>query len=250
MKIAVIIQARMGSKRLPGKTLMMIGGKPAIAHVVDRVRRSKLMTHYCVATTTNVEDDTLVAWAAEYGAPCFRGNELNVLDRYYEAARSVCADVVVRVTGDCPLVDPTVIDSVINRYLKGDKIFDYVSNIHPPTFPDGLDVEVFSFKSLECAWREAQLLSEQEHVTPYIWKHPELFNQTSISSEVDLSNNRWTLDSSEDLVFFQQLALHCAFLENATTEEILEIIQNNPVLPTLNCQHIRNEGYEKSLLID
>ncbi|MBI5221600.1 MAG: glycosyltransferase family protein, partial [Candidatus Magasanikbacteria bacterium] len=169
MKTVAIIQARMGSTRLPGKSLMNIDGRPIINYVFDRVSNSVLIDEVWLATTTNAEDNVLERWAQDQNIKYFRGSSDDVLDRYYQTALLSGANTVIRITGDCPLVDPRVIDMVLGEYQKGG--FDYVCNTQPPTFPDGLDVEVFSFVSLEKTWKEAKLKSEREHVTPYIWKN-------------------------------------------------------------------------------
>lgn len=251
MKVVAIIQARMGSTRLPGKMMKSILGKPVIEYVFDRVRPSRLLDEVWLATTTEPEDETLVAWAELNNIPYFRGSVNDVLDRYYETARLAKADVVVRITGDCPLADYKVIDEVVGQYLSNYPAFDYVCNTQPPTFPDGLDVEVFSFKALEKAWKEAQLTSEREHVTPYIWKHPELFKIKNIRNDIDLSALRWTLDTPEDLTLInlvltevQKEKMYVHF------ERILEIFSQHPEWNLINAHYKRNEGYIKSLKED
>ena len=201
MKVIAIVQARMGSTRLPGKMTKEILGKPIVEYVFDRVRPSKRLTEIWLATTTDTSDDVLAEWAKNHGVKCYRGSMNDVLDRYYQTAKLAEADVVVRITGDCPLADCQVIDCVINEYLTEYPKFDYVCNTQPPTFPDGLDTEVVSFVALEKAWQEARLSSEREHVTPYIWKHPEIFKIKNIFNDVDLSGLRWTLDTEEDFAF-------------------------------------------------
>lgn len=249
MNIIAIIQARMGATRLPGKMLMNIDGKPAITHVVDRVRRADCLQGIVLATTTAPADDILYDWAISYGLPCFRGNQEDVLDRYYQTAQQEKADVVVRLTGDCPLLDPMIIDSVVEAFQTGD--WDYVSNVHPPTFPDGLDVEVFSFSALETAWQSARLSSEREHVTPYIWNHPELFTASNVTCHLsdvpaDLSKERWTLDTPEDLNFFRCLMPNLPS-GDYSFQTVLQIINAHPEWRLLNSVHRRNEGYSRSL---
>ena len=253
-KVIAIIQARMGSTRLPGKMLMDIGGKPAVQHVFERVRLAKTINEIWLATTDNVADDVLASWGKEFGATVFRGSEQDVLDRYYQTAKKAGANVVVRVTADCPLVDPAVIDQVVEAYLGGD--FDYVSNVHPPTFPDGLDIEVFSFSSLERAWHEAKLPSEREHVTPYIWKHPELFRLFNVTcymvhEKVDLSRHRWTLDTPEDLELIRRIVIELQQQGNSTDMYgIIHMLEAHPDWLAVNAQFERNEGYKKSLVED
>lgn len=250
MNTIAIIQARMGSTRLPGKMMIDLVGKPVVAHVIERVRQSKLLSDVVLATTTDPSDDILATWAEKNNISCFRGSVTDVLDRYYQAAREYRADCVVRVTGDCPLADTSVIDAVIEKYVNDG--VDYTSNVHPPTFPDGLDIEVFSFAALERAWQEAKLPSEREHVTPYIWKHPELFVITNHELRIeddafDLSSHRWTLDTPEDLEFLRRVMAVC---DTTTFLSTLGCIGEHPEWQTINAMHGRNEGYIKSVSKD
>ena len=153
-KVVAIVQARMGSTRLPGKVLMDISGWSMLWHVVNRVRQAKWVDKVVVATSGSVSDDPVATLCEQEGIPCFRGSEDDVLDRYYQAAKWIGANVIVRITADCPLIDPYVVDDVVKHYVDGD--YDYVSNTAPPTFPDGLDIEVFSFEALERAWHALQ----------------------------------------------------------------------------------------------
>lgn len=246
MKIIAIIQARMGSTRLPGKMMMDLVGKPVIEYVFDRVSFSSLISEIWLATTVDKKDDILVKWAQDNHIKYYRGDENDVLNRYYQTVTQAKADVIVRVTGDCPLADSDVIDKVIGEYLKGK--YDYVSNIHPPTYPDGLDVEVFSFKALKKAWQEAKLGSEREHVTPYIWKNPKLFKIKNVVLEQDYSNYRWTLDTQEDFDFIEKIIVEC---KNRNSEcrmaGIIEIIKLHSEWLKINKKYTRNEGYDKSL---
>jgi spore coat polysaccharide biosynthesis protein SpsF (cytidylyltransferase family) len=164
--IVAIIQARMGSSRLPGKTIADVAGRPLLLHVVERTQRARRVDKVVVATTDRSSDDPIADLCQREGIQCFRGSEDDVLDRFYRTAQAHGADVVVRITADCPLIDAAVIDKVIARFQAGD--CDYVSNILRYTYPDGLDTEVFSFAALERAWREAKKPSEREHVTPYL----------------------------------------------------------------------------------
>lgn len=246
MKVVAIIQARMGSSRLPGKMLMTLGNKPAFLHVVEQVRGCKTIHEIILATTDTPLDDELAHLAEENATSFFRGSENDVLDRYYQAAKQINANVIIRITGDCPLIDPSVIDSVVEAFLQGDGKYDYVSNIHPPTFPDGLDVEVFSFGALEKAWKEAELFSEREHVTPYIWKHPEFFPALNVSNETDFSSERWTLDTQEDLDFLR-LVIREKGERKLSWTEVKDMIDEHPEWRDINAHYHRNEGYEKSI---
>lgn len=249
MNVVTIIQARMGATRLPGKMMKEIAGQPVIAQVFERARLSKRARDVWLATTTNHADDVLARWAVEHNIKCYRGSENDVLDRYYQAAKLAKAEIIIRVTGDCPLIDPAVIDTVIDEFLAGE--YDYVSNVHPPTFPDGMDTEVVSFAALERAWQEAKLQSEREHVTPYIWKHSEWFKLKNVSYHVDLSRHRWTLDTPEDLVFLERVIGACQKRGGQCgLDEVLAIVNERPDWQAINAAHQRNEGYDKSVAED
>ncbi|UCH09006.1 MAG: glycosyltransferase family protein [Deltaproteobacteria bacterium] len=201
-RVIAIVQARMGSTRLPGKVLKDLAGEPVLTRCINRVRRSQLLDEVVLATTWQKADEAIVRLCAEHGWPCFRGSEEDVLDRYYQAALSYQAQVVVRITSDCPLIEPEVVDQVVKEFLDHQPNLDYAANNLPPrSYPRGLDTEVIGFKPLERAWREDQNPSWREHVTPYIYRNPERFRLCSIVSETDYSSLRWTVDTPEDLVF-------------------------------------------------
>jgi spore coat polysaccharide biosynthesis protein SpsF len=248
-KIVAIIQARTGSTRLPRKVLEEIGGKPMLWHVIERVKRARLVDEVVVATTDGEEDSAVEKIAEECGVGCFRGSEEDVLDRYYRAAEKFGADIVVRITADCPLIDPEIIDRAIRMFLDGN--FDYVSNTLPPTFPDGLDVEVFSLVTLRRAWEEARKASEREHVTPYIRNHPEIFRLGNLKSEVDLSHMRWTVDRPEDLMFVREIYREL-YREGEVfhMRDVLRLLERRPELMEINKHIERDEGYKKSLRED
>jgi spore coat polysaccharide biosynthesis protein SpsF len=198
MRTVIIIQARMGSTRLPGKILLGLAGEPMLARVVSRARRSALASAVVAATTTESADRAVVELCAARGWPCFAGSRDDVLDRFYHAARLHAADVVVRLTADCPFIDPGVIDQVIRAFREGESV-DYASNVLPPrTFPRGLDTEVFSFAALERAWHEDDNPAWREHVTPFLYRHPERFRLRRVAAGADYSNLRWTVDTPED----------------------------------------------------
>lgn len=254
MKTIAIVQARMGSTRLPKKILMDIEGKPALWHQIKRMQQSKLADRVIVATTTSPSDDLVYKFCIENKFDCFRGREEDVLDRYYRAACHYGAtegDAIIRVTGDCPLVCPIVMDKVIKTFIDNINKVDYVSNNHPATYPDGLDTEVFSFQALETAWREAELLSEREHVTPYITKNENMFKKLNVKDDIDLSHYRWTLDEDKDYEFFSAVFKHL-YKEGEifTTAQVLELLERNPEIAQINSLIIRDEGYLKSLQQD
>lgn len=247
--IVCIIQARMSSTRLPGKVMLPLSGHPVIAHVFNQLSFSKQISKCVLATSLDITDDTLEKWAVESGRLCFRGSLNNVLERFYFAAQEYEADVVARVTADCPLIDPDVVDKVIAGFLDGK--FDYYSNINPPTFPDGLDIEVFSFSALRKAFQEAKLDSEIEHVTPYLRNHPELFRVGNCESNKNYQDLRWTLDNKEDYELlkkvFEDLHSNGGYIH---WQDVITYLHNHPSVKRIN-EHIeRNEGYKKSLRED
>ncbi|GGN93203.1 cytidylyltransferase domain-containing protein [Saccharibacillus kuerlensis] len=196
MKIVVIIQARMGSTRLPKKVMKMLMDKTVLGHVITRCLAIQSIDEVIVATSDFEEDDAICIEAEKYGVACYRGSQQNVLSRYYGAARKAQADYIVRITSDCPLLDPKISDKVIKDFLANE--CDYSSSGLSGTFPRGLDTEVFSFSALEKAYNEASIEYEREHVTPYIYQHPELFNFRIYSNNQDDSRYRLTLDTEED----------------------------------------------------
>jgi spore coat polysaccharide biosynthesis protein SpsF len=246
--IGGIIQARMGSTRLPGKMLIDIVRKNLIQHVIDRVSQSKRIDKLILATTDNPRDALLVDLARKNSLDFFRGSEEDVLDRFYHAAKQFNIKTIVRITPDDPFKDPEVIDKAIEIFLNGKSELDYVTNTLPPTYPIGLDVEVFSFYALEKAWKEAKKPSEREHVTPYIWNHPEIFRIKNFGLGKDLSHLRWTLDDDRDLQFtrevYQRLYPKKRFF---SMEDILKLLEQYPSLIKINERNEKYEGYLKSL---
>ena len=250
--ILAVIQARMGSSRLPGKVLLDLAGRPVLWHGVTRVKQADLVDKVMVATTDRPGDEPIRRFCASRGIACFGGSESDVLDRYRQAALSAGAgpgDGIVRITADCPLIDPEVIDSVIRTFLQSGA--DYVSNVQPPTFPDGLDVEVFQFTALQTAWQEARLPSEREHVTPYLRNHPEKFSQKNVTHTQDLSALRWTLDEPADFALLQKIVEALQSQKPAFhLDDVLQVLAGHPEWAELNASFGRNEGYEKSLRQD
>jgi spore coat polysaccharide biosynthesis protein SpsF len=199
MKVVAIIQARMLSTRLPGKVLRDLGGQTMLARVVNRTRRAQRIAEVIVATSTLPADDPIAEFCAEQGGSCFRGEEQDVLDRYQKAAAAHHAEVIVRITSDCPLIDAGVLDDTIDAFLAGQPATDYACNFHPHrTFPRGLDAEVFSRTVLDRCWCEVADAYSREHVTAFIYRNPHLFNVRGIDSGGDWSHLRWTVDTPED----------------------------------------------------
>jgi spore coat polysaccharide biosynthesis protein SpsF len=243
--ISAIIQARMTSSRLPGKVLKPLHGKPMLMRQIERVRNARRLHNIVVATSTDTSDDVLADRCNDMGVFVARGSLDDVLARFHYAADTVGADVIVRLTGDCPLSDPVLIDLLIKKYLAED--FDYVSNTIKPTFPDGLDVEVFSRKALETAFREARLPSEREHVTPFI-KKSSTFTCYNLENDRDLSGHRWTVDEPEDFELISRI-FSALYPSNPIfgQSEIMTLLDNHPDWSRLNSMIGRDEGYARSL---
>ena len=203
-RVVAIIQARMGSTRLPGKVMEDLAGQPMLARVVDRTSRAKTLDGVVVATTRRPEDDVIVKMCLGRNYHFFRGSVEDVLDRYYRAASVAGANSVVRITSDCPLVEPDIIDRIVTEFLQYPGV-DYASNILERTFPRGLDVEVFSFTALRRAWAEDKYPAWREHVTTYIQRRPGKFSVHNVASDTDYSSMRWTVDTGEDLEFVRRI---------------------------------------------
>lgn len=231
-KVVTIIQARMGSSRLPGKVLMDLGGDTVLAHVLRRVRRATLVQETIVATTESSADDAVVRECQRLGILYFRGSEQDVLDRYYRAALESAAEAVVRITSDCPLIDPELVDATIQAFL--DQQADYASNSLELTYPRGLDVEIFTAAALQQAWKEARAPHEREHVTPYFYEHPELFRLISVKAEKDYSRYRWTLDTPADLETLRAIYCRLDGAEDFRWRKILSFVEAEPELAEIN----------------
>ncbi len=248
--ILAVVQARMGSSRLPGKVLLpLLEDRSSLELMLERITRARLIDTVIIATGASPANDPIAALSDRLGYTCFRGDEDDVLDRFYQAAVRHGACHLVRLTGDCPLIDPELIDNVIDFYRSGG--FDYVSNTIEPTFPDGLDVEVFSFSALEQAWQEATLYSQREHVTPFLYTQPERFTIGSFTGPQDNSAMRWTLDEPEDLAFIRQIYDELYSANPCfSTEDVFALLLQKPDLGTINSRIKRNEGYGRSLQED
>lgn len=244
--VVAIVQARMGSTRLPGKVLKEICGKTVLWHVVNRLRAARNIDSVLIATTTEASDDPVVSWCRENRVAHFRGSLDDVLDRYYRAAGFCGARTIVRITADCPLIEPTLVDRVIEKFAADGCDHAGVAS----SFPDGLDAEVFSFEALKKAHAEARLASEREHVTPYIWKNPQTFRLGAVHSETDLSKMRWTVDDEKDFRFVTKVFEGLGAGRVFHMDDVLEFLRKNPELLEINSQTMRNEGYAKSLKED
>ncbi len=235
MKIVAIIQARMGSSRLPQKVLKDLAGATVLDRVLNRLGRSQLIDESIVATTTEPADHAIIEHCERTGRKVFRGSELDVLDRYYRAAKSADADVVVRVTSDCPVIDPEVTDATIRAFL--DEHADYANNTRVRTYPRGLDTEVMTFEALERDWRESSEPYQREHVTPYIYENPDKFKLHGIENDTDYSQHRWTVDTPEDLQLLQAIYAHFGGRDDFCWREVLQLVESDPALADIN-RHI------------
>ena len=242
MKIVAIVQARLGSTRLPGKALKDIHGRTMLARVVRRALRSALIDKLVVATTEKKADDAIVSECDSLGISCFRGSEDDVLDRYYQAARAFSADCIVRITSDCPLIDAEIIDRVVQAF--SDNGPDYASNTIESTYPRGLDVEVFTFDALERAWRKALQDLQHVHVTPYIYQHPEQFRILSVTGDENWSCYRWTVDTREDLALIRAVYEMIDRDDLFSWRDVLELFKREPNLAEIN-RHIRQKSLEE-----
>lgn len=248
--VTAIIQARMRSSRLPGKTMKDIVGKPMLWHMINRLRRSKLIEKMIIATTTNEKDRIILEFAEKNGLESYAGSEEDVLDRCYQAAKKFDAKTIARFSPDCPLIDPELVDRVIGYYLENKDRLDYVHS--GLSFPEGLaDSAVFSLTALEKAWREARLASEREHVTSYIWKNTHLFRVAIVEHEEDLSHIRLSVDEEKDFQVVTEVFRNL-YKEGEIfhLRDILRFLDKKPELLELNKDIIRNEGYLKSLAED
>jgi spore coat polysaccharide biosynthesis protein SpsF len=245
MRIVAIIQARMGSTRLPGKVLMPLAGREVISHVVSRVSACNTIADVVVATSTDTSDDALEKWCEQNEIKVFRGSLNDVLDRYHMCALWAKADAVVRITADCPALDPILVDEVVLSFAKEKYDLFYLGG----EFPDGLDCAVFSVGALARACREAKLSSEREHVGPYISNHPELFKIGHLDKYQGLSHHRWTLDEPRDLIFLQAIFDRLNSIANGIfhVDDVLNLLKNEPELMAINGGIVRNEGLLKSI---
>ena len=242
---AAIVQARMTSTRLPGKVLMEVMGRPLLSYQIERLQKIKNIDDIIIATTTNKEDDPVIALCKKEDVSFFRGSEHDVLDRYYQAAIKFGVDHIVRITADCPLIDPEICGRVIDTYMNTD--IDYVHT--GLTFSEGLDCEILSFKALEKAWQEAALPSEREHVTQYLHNHPELFNKITLHNDTDDSRYRFTVDEEADFLVVKAILenLYSDHSQCFSAEEIKSFLDAHQDIFHINAGVIRNQGLKTSL---
>ena len=240
MRVVALIQARMGSTRLPGKVLCDLAGQPMLARVFNRASQARTLHLVAVATTDRSADDAIVNLCEQQGWCCFRGSEDDVLDRYYRAAEAFQADAVVRITSDCPLIDAEVIDGVVTSFASLHPSCDYVSNCLERTFPRGLDVEVLSLDALRKAWEEDRDPAWREHVTPYVWRNPGRFRLRNFFNSADYSDMRWTVDTVEDLAFVRKIYEHFRD-EPFGWQDVIELLQAHPDWLEIN-RHVQQKA--------
>lgn len=244
-KVGCIVQARMGSTRLPGKVMLPVDeSNPVILYVIKQLQQSKLCNQIIIATTIQSEDEKIVEFAEKKSIAYFRGSIEDCLDRYYQCAKKFGLSTIIRITCDNPLIDPMLVDDAIELFRSGN--YDYVTNCKPRTFPQGTEVEIFSFEALEKAWKNAKKLSEREHVTPYFYNNPDKFSIFNIKNKEDISDLRWTVDRKEDLEFVRVVV---SKIKNSPIlmTDILQLIKNEPDLININKNYTMDEGYLKSL---
>ncbi|MEW6044793.1 MAG: glycosyltransferase family protein [Thermoproteota archaeon] len=245
--IGCIIQARMGSSRLPGKVMQKIDGDYTVLdYVIKQLQKSKMIEKILVATTNLIEDDVICKHLSLHSIECYRGSAEDVLDRYYQCAKKYSVSIIVRITADNPLVDPNVVDMVINEYLHNE--CDLATNTIQRTFPYGTEVEVFSFEALEKAWKNAKMPSEREHVTPFIREPKNCFSLRSVVNTVDHSQLRYTVDRNEDLQVVREIVKNI-ISRPILTQDIVELHKKKPEIFEIN-KNVKHDGYLSSLKKD
>jgi len=242
MKLVAIIQARMGSTRLPGKVLADIGGRPMLERVVERVRRIAGLSEVVVATSVSPLDEAIVNLCDRIGVPVFRGSENDVLDRYWQTCGALNADGVLRISADCPLIDPCESDRVVDAFLA--EAADFAANDLVPSYPVGLGTEIMTATALATTWREAKLAYERQHVAPFIYRHPERFRLVNVKAPSDYSYLRWTVDTSQDLDFVRAVYARLGGSGMFDWRAVLELLAREPALLELN-RSIRQKVIEE-----
>ena len=249
--VVVIVQARMSSSRLPGKVLLPLMGKSLLARMIERLKMSDYGAGLVIATSTGVADDAIAKEAEALGVSCYRGSLNNLLDRHYQAAKLCNADVVLKIPSDCPLIDPKAIDHVLDFFFANRNHYDYVSNLHPATWPDGNDVEIMAMHCLEQAWRKATRPLELEHTTPYIWENPNVFSIGNVPWETGLDysmSHRFTIDYEEDYLFIKRVfeELYPAKAD-FSCGDILALLEQKPEIYELNAMYAGVNWYRNHI---
>ncbi|MBN1992749.1 MAG: glycosyltransferase family protein [Anaerolineae bacterium] len=251
LNIVTVIQARRASLRLPDKVMLPLAGEPLLVRMVERVQAATLSGTVVVATTFSPEDDPIQDLCLAQNIICYRGHPFDLLDRHYRVGYQFNADAVVKIPSDCPLIDPHIIDRVIGAYLAEPKAYDYVSNLHPPSYPDGNDVEIMSLKALGIAWREAWHDFQREHTTPYLWENPDRFRLHNVLWETGLNyamTHRWVLDYAEDYQLIS--AVYDALYPhnpNFGLFDILDLLTQRPDIAAINQKYAGVNWYRHHL---
>lgn len=247
MNVVTVVQARTSSSRLPNKVLFPLCGEPLLIRMVERINQARLVGTVVVATSIDTNDDIIEKLCSNHGIRCFRGSLKDLLDRHYQVALAYAADAVVKIPSDCPLIDPDIIDQTIGYYIHNFPTYDFVSNLHPATYPDGNDVEIMSFRALETAWKEAKRNFEREHTTPYIWENPDKFRIGNVtwSAGLDFSmSHRWVIDYEEDYQFIGKVYSELyPMKQNFGLYDILDLIEKQPELRLVNQSYLGNYWY-------
>lgn len=253
LKTIAIIQARRAASRLPDKVLLDIAGEPMLVRVVERTRRARTLDGVVVATTSDAYDDAIESLCQQRGYACTRGSMHDVLDRYYQAARLHGIDVIVRITADCPVIDPDVIDETVRALFSegnpGVPVYDFTANRLPPpwkrTYPIGLDTEVCTFAALETAWKEAVQPHQREHVMPFFYEQPERFRTLLVNYKTDLGALRWTVDTAEDLDLLRRIYAFFGGRDDFSWLDVLDLVQRYPDLGQINAD-VRHKDYRQT----
>jgi spore coat polysaccharide biosynthesis protein SpsF len=250
-KIAIVIQARMSSSRLPGKVMLPLLGKSLLNRMVERLQMMQHKAQLVIATSTVAADDIIEKEALKIKVPCYRGSLDNLLDRHYHAAKEFNAEIVLKIPSDCPLIDPRIVDDVLDFYFAHKDKYDYVSNLHPASFPDGNDVEVMTMSCLEKTWKEATRILELEHTTPYIWENPKKFRIGNFlwQSGKDFSmSHRFTIDYEADYQFIKRVFEELyPQKNNFSCEDILTLLENKPDICQINAQYAGVNWYRNHM---
>lgn len=251
INIVTVIQARTGSNRLPNKIFLPLINKPLLFRMYERVAASKLKGTIVIATTTDKTDDKVEELCNKYNLDCYRGHPTDLLDRHYQAALKYNADTVVKIPSDCPLIDKDVIDKVLNYYMENLDYFDYVSNLHPATYPDGNDIEVMSMKALQNAWNNSKREFEREHTTPYLWENPDKFRIGNVVLETGLDysmSHRFTIDYEKDYNFIKQVYDELYPINDKfSLEDILDFLDRKPEIKKINEEYCGVNWYRNHL---
>lgn len=251
LAITLVVQARMSSSRLPGKVMLPILGEPLLLRMIERLKQVKRIVNIVIATSDTSDDDLIESFCKKYQIDCYRGSLNDLLDRHWNVGNLTNADAVVKIPSDCPLIDPRIVDKVLDYYVENANQYDFVSNLHPATYPDGNDVEVMAFEALTQAWEEASKPLELEHTTPYFWENPDKFKIGNVVWETGLDysmSHRFTIDYHEDYQFIKRVFEELYPVKpNFSLEDILTLLTNKPDIMAINAQWAGVNWYRNHL---